>query len=306
SELLRISPPVASALDAGRPVVALETSVLAQGLMPPHNAEAADAIERAIRELGSEPAWTWVGDGAVRIGAARDELPALMAPGHATKVSRRDGPLAVAGGALGATTVSAAVWAAHRAGIPIGATGGTGGVHPGENDVSADLLELARTAVTLVCSGPKTILDPVATAERLEELGIAVVGYRCDRLPFFVVREAPVDLEHRLDTARAVADAARARDALEIRSALLLCNPVPERHALAAEEMRDAVERCRAQAQSAGITGKALTPYLLTCLAERTDGASVEANLALLESNARVAAEIAVELSGAAQATGAR
>lgn len=299
-----VSDAVASALDDGRPVVGLETSVLVQGLAPPRNAEAADSIERAIRERGAEPAWTWLVDGALRVGAERDELDALMGREDVAKVARRDVPIVLARRRAGATTVSAAVWAARRAGIRVAATGGTGGVHPGENDVSADLLELASTPITLVSSGPKTILDPVATAERFEELGIAVVGYRCDRLPFFVVREVPVELEHRLDTPEDVAEVARARDSADIASALLVCNPVPERHALEADEVRAAVERCRAQAESSGIGGKALTPYLLRCLAERTDGATVEANLALLASNAGLAAEIAVELSR--QATGAR
>jgi pseudouridine-5'-phosphate glycosidase len=199
----------------------------------------------------------------------------------------------VAAGATGATTVSASTWAAARAGIQVAATGGIGGVHPGGDDVSADLAELARTPVTLVCSGPKSILDPGATWERLDELGVAVLGYRCDRVPFFVASEAPIGLEHRADEPEEVAAAARARTDLGMASALLVCNPVPKDAAVDAAEVAALVEACREVARARGIEGKDLTPFLLSCLAERSDGRTLEANLSLLESNARVAGEIA-------------
>lgn len=288
---LQVADPVRSALDGGRPVVAFETSVIAQGLPPPRNLEVARAMSEAVRDRSAEPAWIWVGDGAVRVGATEEELERLAA--GAAKAARRDLPMLLARSALGATTVSATAWAAHRAGIEIVATGGIGGVHVGSGDVSADLLELARTPVAVVCSGPKSILDPAATLERIEELGIGVIGYGCDLLPFFVVREAPLALEHRADSPNEVAAAIASRRALGIDAALLVCNPVPEREALQAEEVRDAVARCIASAEAQGVTGKALTPYLLGCLAKRTDGASVAANVALLESNAALAGEIA-------------
>jgi len=288
---LQVAEPVRSALDGGRAVVGFETSVLAQGLPPPRNLAVARAMSDAVRERGCEPAWIWVGDGAVRVGATEEELEALA--GGAAKAARRDLPMLVARRALGATTVSATAWAAHRAGVEIMGTGGIGGVHIGSGDVSADLLELARTPVSVVCSGPKSILDPAATLERIEELGIGVIGYGCDRLPFFVVREAPLALEHRADSPDEVAAAIASRRALGIDGALLVCNPVPEREALQAEEVGEAVARCTASAEAQGVTGKALTPYLLRCLAERTDGASVAANVALLESNAALAGEIA-------------
>jgi pseudouridylate synthase len=205
--------------------------------------------------------------------------------------------MAVAGGELGATTVSATLWTAWRAGIEVMATGGVGGVHPGSGDVSADLLEMARVPGTVVCSGPKSIVDPAATLERLEELGVGVLGYRCDRLPFFLVRESALPLEHRADAVWEIAAAAAVRAALGVRSALLVCNPVPARDALAAETVAAAVGACLARAQAGGVAGKAVTPFLLACLAEETGGASLRANLSLLGSNAALAAEVAVALA---------
>ena len=287
-----LSPEVARAVGSGSPVVALETSVLAQGLPDPHNRRAAERMAAAIEDRGAVPSWTWVNQGKLRVGARPEELDRLMG-GRAIKTARRDLPAVLAGGGLGATTVSATLWAARAAGIEVVATGGIGGVHPGTGDVSADLLELARTPVTVVCSGPKSILDPEATMERLDELGVGVVGYRCSNLPFFLVREAPPSLEHRVETAGEVTGIIRARRDLGLRSATLVCNPIPESAALPADEVADIVARCAEQATARGVMGKDLTPHLLGCLAERTGGASIDANLALLESNARLAAEIA-------------
>lgn len=296
--LVRTSEEVREALDAGRPVVALETSVLSQGLPVPRNAEAAGSMSAEVRDRGAVPAWIGVVSGAVRVGLSEAELERFCDPSDIAKVARRDLPMAVAGGGLGATTVSTTIWAARAAGIRVGATGGIGGVHPGTGDVSADLLELARTPVVLVCSGPKSIVDPVATAERLEELGVAVVGYGVDRMPFFLAREAPVELEHRADAPADIAGAARAQRDLGTRSALLVCVPVPAPYALDATEVAEAVRRAEARAEREGVRGKAVTPFLLSALAEETGGASLEANLALLGSNARLAAEVAAALAG--------
>jgi pseudouridine-5'-phosphate glycosidase len=284
---------VRDALSSGAPVVALETSVLAQGLPDPWNRQAAEAMERAIREAGAVPAWTWVGDGRVRIGAGAGELDPLL-EGRAGKVARRDLPPLLAARGLGATTVSALLWAASRAGIEVAATGGIGGVHPGAGDVSPDLVELGRTPGTLVCSGPKSILDPAATLERLEELGVGVLGYRCRRLPFFVIREAPLDLEHRAEQPAEVAAVAAARQGLHVDSTLLVCNPCPPEVALPADRVTQAVARCLER--TAGARGKEVTPFLLACLAEETGGDSLRANLALLESNSALAARIAAAL----------
>ena len=297
-----VAEPVRLALAEGRPVVALETSVLAQGLPHPRNLEARDRIAAAIAAVGALPAWTAVDGGRMVVGADDDLLDRLCdgraADGSpAVKVARRDVPMTVASRRLGGTTVSATLWAAARAGIELMATGGIGGVHPGTGDVSADLLELARLPGTVVCSGPKSIVDPHATLERLEELGVGVLGYGVSNLPFFLVREIDLPLEHRVDSAEEAAAAARARRDLGVESALLVCNPIPSERALDRETVAVAVRACLARAESEGIAGKAVTPYLLACLSERTGGASLEANLALLEANAALAGAIAVALS---------
>jgi pseudouridine-5'-phosphate glycosidase len=295
---LLVADDVRLAVEAGDPVVALETSVIGQGLPHPRNLECLDRMEDAIRGAGSIPAWTAVLEGAIRVGLDRRELEGIAQPGVATKVARRDLPVAVASGAAGATTVSATIWAAHRVGIFVSATGGIGGVHPGPTpDVSADLLELARTPVLLVCSGPKSIVDPAATVEKLEELGVALVGYGVDRLPFFLAREAPVVLEHRVETAAAAAALARAQQTTGVSAAVLLCNPIPPAHALDADELLVATGRAHARMLEDGVAGKDVTPYLLRALAEETGGRSLEANLVLLEENARLAAQVSVALS---------
>lgn len=298
---------VRDALASGRGVVALETSVVGQGLPEPRNRECVRRMDGAIRARGAVPAWIAVADGAIRVGVDAEVLDRMATPGVARKVARRDVPIAVAAGALGATTVSATIHAAHLAGIAIGATGGIGGVHRATDghearDVSADLLELGRTPVLLVCSGAKSIIDPVATADRLEELGVALVGYRVDRLPYFLAREAPVRLEHRVDDPAAAAAIAAATAATGAPGATLLCNPVPETAALDAAFVEEAVVAAETEAAAAGIDGKGLTPYLLGRIAEHTGGRSLDANLALLEDNAAVAAEVAVAYA----ASGAR
>jgi len=296
---IRLSEEVADALAGRRPVVALETSVLAQGLPVPRNHEAAGAMAGAIRATGAVPAWIAVDAGQVRVGIPDADLARLAEPGRAAKVARRDLPVVVASGGLGATTVSAAVWAAHRAGIDVLATGGIGGVHRGSGDVSADLLELAATPALVVCSGPKSIVDPEATMERLEELGVSVVGYRTDLLPFFVAGHADVALEHRVDTPAEAAAVALALRRLDLMSSVVLCNPVPDGLAVDRDVVADAVRACEVEATSRGVRGKDVTPFLLSCLAERTGGRSLRANLALLESNAGLAAEVASALANA-------
>jgi pseudouridine-5'-phosphate glycosidase len=285
---------VRSALGGGRPVVALETSVIGQGLPHPRNLECIDRMAGAIHAAGAVPAWVGVLSGEVVVGLSDEELGPFTEPGRAEKVARRDLPAACARGGPGATTVSATIWAAARAGIRVSATGGIGGVHPGERlDVSADLMELSRTPGLLVCSGPKSIVDPMATAERLEELGVSVVGYGVDRLPFFLAREAPVELEHRVDSPEEAAAALAASISLETRSVLLLCNPIAAASAMDAEEVAAAVQRCEEGAEHEGVRGPDRSPYLLHCLARETDGRSLAANLVLLESNAALAGSIA-------------
>lgn len=295
--VLRTSDEVAAALDADVGVVALETSVVGQGLPPPRNLECVERMSYAVREAGAVPAWIGLVDGEIVIGLSEEQLRGFAAPGRAAKVARRDVPFALATGGLGATTVSSTIWAAHRAGIRVGATGGTGGVHPSSGDVSADLLELARTPVLLVSAGPKSIVDPIATAERLEELGVGVVGYRCDRLPFFLAREAPVELDQRVEDVAGAVAIVRALAAMRAESGVLLCNPIREDAAMDPQAVADDVRACEEEAERRGVRGKEVTPFLLSCLAERTGGASMDANLVLLEENARLAGRIAAAVA---------
>jgi pseudouridylate synthase len=294
TDLVVVSEEVKDAVEGTGAVVALETSVIAQGLPPPRNTECVERMTAAVRASGAVPAWTGVVEGVVRVGLSPTELDAFADPGRSSKVARRDLAFAAAQGLLGATTVSATIWAAAATGVRVGATGGIGGVHPRTGDVSADLVELSRTRVLLVCSGPKSIVDPIATAERLDELGVATVGYRTDLLPFFVVDAADVELDERVNDPAAAARLVRAQESFGASAAVLLCNPVPSGYALDAAAVSNAVRACEDEAKRDGIRGKALTPFLLSCVAARTDGKSLEANLALLESNARLAAEVAV------------
>jgi pseudouridine-5'-phosphate glycosidase len=298
SSVFLLSDDVRVALRERRAVVALETSVLAQGLPAPRNLEAAVDLDLRVRAEGAVPAWIAVDHGTIRVGLSRGMLEAISAPGaRVAKVARRDYPAVLAGGGMGATTVSATLWVAAALGIEVMATGGIGGVHPHTGDVSADLLEIARVPGLVVCAGPKSIVDPAATLERLEELGVLVVGYGCDRLPFFLARDAGLPLEHRVDTPAGAARLARARLQLGVESAVLLCNPIHPDHALDPAVVARAVEECERRAATGGVTGKAVTPFLLSCLAEVTGGASLESNVALLRANAVLAAQVAVELA---------
>jgi pseudouridylate synthase len=291
---------VGAALSEERPVVALETSVIGQGLPSPANVECARRMDGAIREAGAAPAWIGVLGGDVVVGLSPAELEAFSEPGRAEKVARRDLPAACARRGLGAATVSATIWAAARAEIHVGATGGIGGVHLGNaDDVSADLWELSRTPGLLVCSGPKSIVDAAATAERLEELGVSLVGYRTDRLPHFLSIEVPIELEHRVETPEEAASMLTEALALETGSTLLLCNPVPAAFALDPKEVAAATRRAEDRAAGAGVRGRALTPFLLAAVAEETGGRSLDANLALLEGNAALAGAVAVRTAAA-------
>ncbi|HEX5938028.1 MAG TPA: pseudouridine-5'-phosphate glycosidase [Actinomycetota bacterium] len=295
---IRIGEEVADGLATGGAVVALETSVIGQGLPHPRNVECLERMSAAIRRSDAVPAWVGVHDGEVVVGLSAAELETLCEPGRAEKVARRDLPAACTRGGLGATTVSATIWAAARVGIHVGATGGIGGVHRGARpDVSGDLLELSRTPGLLVCSGPKSIVDPVATVERLEELGVSLVGYGVDRMPFFLVRETAVTLEHRVDSPAEAARLAAAARALDTGSTVLLCTPVPAADAIVPEDVAAAVAAAEEAVERAAVGGRDRTPALLAALDEATDGRSIEANLALLASNAALAGEVAAALS---------
>jgi pseudouridine-5'-phosphate glycosidase len=304
--LIRVSEEVRSALAAGRPVVALETSVVAQGLPPPDNLEAARRMESAVRAAGAVPAAVAVLGGALVVGASPDELARLADPSRRpAKAAARDLGALLAAGRDAGTTVSATAWAASRAGIRVFATGGLGGVHrllPGEPpagaaDVSADLPEIARTRICVVSAGPKAILDLHATAEALETLGVPALGWRTGEMPAFYSDASGVPLEHRVEDAAAVARVLRLHwDGLGRGEGVLVFVPPPE--AVPREVVEAAIANALTDARARAIRGKAVTPFLLDAVSRATQGRSRKANLALLERNASVAAEIAAALAG--------
>jgi pseudouridylate synthase len=290
---------VAAALSGGGPVVALESTVITHGLPYPDNLATARAMEAAIREAGAVPATVAVLGGRLHAGLGPDQLAYLAERPRerVRKCSRRDLPLALARGEDGATTVAGTMIVAAMVGIELFATGGIGGVHRGHPfDVSADLSELGRTPVTVVCSGPKSILDLALTREVLETNGVPVIGYQSDEMPAFFARTSGLGVDARADSPAEVAAIIRARRALKLASGLLVTVPVPENEAFDPAEAEAAIERATHEADQAGIYGAASTPWLLARVAELTDGRSRRANLALLRNNADIAARIAVAL----------
>ena len=298
SSLVRILPDVASALASGAPVVALESSVLAQGLPIPHNRDAAKRMTGAVTSRGATPAITAVVRGVPTLGLTTEELERFLAREGVRKVSARDLGVAVALGQDGATTVAATRALASIAGARVFATGGIGGVHREPAfDESADLPELARSSMIVVCAGAKSILDLPATMERLETLGVPVIGYRTPELPGFFSAETGLTLSASADSAAEIARVFVAHRALGRESALLVVQPPPAEHALSRATVERAVERAVAHAVKEGVRGAAMTPMLLAAVERETQGRSLAANLALLENNAALAAEIAVALA---------
>ena len=294
---VRVLPAVAAALAAGAPVVALESSVLAQGLPIPSNRAAAEGMRRAVERAGALAAITAVVHGAPTLGLEPPELERFLAREGVRKVSSRDLGVAMVQGADGATTVAASLCIAKAAGATVFSTGGIGGVHRGAPfDESADLVELARTPIVVVCAGAKSILDLAATLERLETLGVAVIGYRTDELPGFFTRTTGLTLTARAESAEEVAAMHRASLSLGRRQATLVVQPIPEQIALPQEEVDAAVSQAIDDAKRAGITGASTTPFLLSAVLRVTDGRSLLANLGLLEENAFLAGQIAVAL----------
>lgn len=298
--LFQVSEEVRGALGEGRAVVALESTVISHGLPRPQNLETALRLERVVREGGAVPATVAVLGGRMCVGVDASQLARLAEGEGVRKVSRRDLPLAVARAEDGATTVAGTLWIASRAGLKVFATGGIGGVHRGPlPDVSADLPELARTPLTVVCSGAKSVLDLPATREWLETHGVPVVGYGCDEMPAFYTRRSGLPADARADTAEEVARVVRARDRLGLEAALVVAVPVPEGFEVDEGLMEESLSEALAEAASRGVAGRELTPFLLTHMSRRSGGATLRANLALLENNARVAADVAVALSEA-------
>lgn len=292
-------PDVERALTEGRPVVALESTVITHGLPYPQNMETAREMEASVREGGAQPATIAILGGRVHVGLTAEQLDELGSrpEGDVRKCSRRDLPLALARGEDGATTVAGTMILAHRAGIELFATGGIGGVHRGHFfDVSADLTELGRTPVTVVCSGAKSILDLPATMEVLETNGVPVIGFGTDRLPAFFSRRSDLPVTVRLDTPEEVADVIRARRALALNSGTLVTVPVPAGDAFEGQAAESAIRQATAEADAAGIQGAETTPWLLQRVAELTEGGSIQANVSLLRHNGRVAARIAAAL----------
>lgn len=289
---------VSDAIRDGRPLVALESTVIAHGLPYPHNLETANKLEAAVRESGAVPATIAAFGGEFYVGLTADQIEQLATRKDIRKISRRDLAIAVAGRLDCATTVATTSFIAHRAGIKVFATGGIGGVHRGySSDISADLPELARTPISVVCSGAKIVLDLPATREWLETNGITVLGWRCDELPAFYSRSSGLTVDRRVENAGEVAATAAARDELGLTNSVLVTVPVPAEFEIDRAELETILEDALALGDEKGIRGKEITPFLLSQMSERSGGRTLAANIALLENNARVAASIAVAMN---------
>ncbi|HLJ98641.1 MAG TPA: pseudouridine-5'-phosphate glycosidase [Streptosporangiaceae bacterium] len=300
SAQLEVSPAVRGALEAGRPVVALESTILSHGLPRPGNLDAAREFESILTGRGVTPATIAIVDGVPKVGLTSAELERIATDETVVKVSSRDIGIAMARKATGGTTVAATSFLAARAGIRVFATGGLGGVHRGAAetfDESADLVTLSRTPITVVSAGVKAILDIPATLERLETLGVAVVGYRTSRFPAFWLSDSGYELDWRVDSAAEVAAIMAARAAIGDQAALLVANPLPPDQQLDPELLNSALEEALHAADTGGVRGKAVSPFLLDRILQVTGGASLEVNLRLARNNIRLAADIALALS---------
>jgi pseudouridylate synthase len=303
ADMLQIAPEVRQALAAGQAVVALESTLIAHGMPFPQNLLTGRALEQAVRAQGAVPATIALVDGSLVVGLSDDQLEHLAARGQdAAKASCRDLAALLVRGTMAGTTVAATLRIAALAGIGVFATGGIGGVHRGAEtsfDISADLAELARTPVAVVCAGAKSILDIGKTLEVLETLGVPVLGYRTDEFPAFYARRSGHAVSHRFDSAQDVARVVAWHRRMGHAGGVLVANPVPESAALEAGGIEARIAEALAHAQADGISGKALTPYLLQRINELSGGESLQANIALAQNNAALAGEIAVALAAA-------
>lgn len=300
SESLHVSPDLKAALGNGQPVVALESTLITHGLPFPLNLETALAMEAAVREAGAMPATIALLDGVIVVGVSEQQIYHLanLPEGAVRKCSRRDLPIALALRQTGATTVAGTMIIADMVGIKVFATGGIGGVHRGQpQDVSADLIEFGRTPVAVVSSGAKSILDLPLTLEVLETQGVPVLGFQTDNLPAFYSLSSGLPIDQRVDSALQAAKIIQAAQELSARHGILVTVPIPADKALDAAIAEKAIERATREAENEGITGNAITPFVLNRVSQLTDGHSLEANIALLVNNARVAGQIARELS---------
>ncbi len=294
---LEISPEVKSALAEGRPVVALESTIISHGMPYPQNVETAMNVEKIVRENGAVPATIAIIGGKLKAGLSADEIEYLGKKGYdVTKASRRDLPVLVARGEDGATTVATTMIIAAMAGIKVFATGGIGGVHRGAEvtmDISADLEELARTPVLVVCAGAKSILDLGLTLEYLETKGVPVIGYGTDELPAFYTRKSGFGVDYRLDNPDEIAAAFRAKLEMGLVGGMLVTNPIPEPYSMDPDVINKAIDEAVAEANAKGIRGKQTTPFLLAKIKDITDGDSLASNIRLVYNNAALAAQVA-------------
>ena len=300
NKYLEVSPEVRSALAAGKPVVALESTIISHGMPYPQNVETALAVEDIIRQNGATPATIAIIGGKLKAGCTKEEIEYLGKKGLAvTKASRRDLAVLCARGEDGATTVTTTMIIAHMAGIQVFATGGIGGVHRGAEttmDISADLEELAHTPVMVVCAGAKSILDLGLTLEYLETHGVPVMGYGTDELPAFYTRSSGFRVDYRVDSPAELAGAFKAALELGLGGGMLVTNPIPQEYSMDPAVINKAIDQAIAEAEAQGIHGKATTPFLLAKVKDLTGGDSLESNIKLVFNNAALAAKTAVEL----------
>ena len=301
NQYLSISPEVQEALQAGKPVVALESTIISHGMPYPQNVETALRVEQTIRDNGAVPATIAILGGKLKAGCTAEEIEYLGKKGtEITKASRRDLPVLLARGADGATTVTTTMIIAAMTGIRVFATGGIGGVHRGAQqtfDISADLEELAQTPVMVICAGAKSILDLGLTLEYLETKGVPVIGYRTDELPAFYTRHSGFRVDYRIDTPEELAAAFQAKTACGLKGGMLVTNPIPEQYSMPEDVINAAIRQALAEADKKGVHGKQCTPFLLAKVKELTGGDSLEANIRLVLNNARLAALTATALS---------
>ena len=294
---LDIAPEVRQALAEGRPVVALESTIISHGMPYPQNVETALNVEKIIRENGAVPATIAVIKGRLKAGLSPEEIDYLGKTGTAVATaSRRDLPVLVAEGRDGATTVTTTMIIAHMAGISVFATGGIGGVHRGAEttmDISADLEELAQTPVMVVCAGAKSILDLGLTLEYLETKGVPVIGYGTEELPAFYTRQSGFGVDYRMDSPEELAAAFKASHEMGLKGGMLVTNPIPEEYAMPLDVINAAIDQAIAECEAQGIHGKKTTPFLLARVAELTGGDSLASNIRLVYNNAKVAAQTA-------------
>ena len=297
---LEISPEVQAALAEGKPVVALESTIISHGMPYPQNVETAMNVEQIVRQNGAVPATIAIIGGKLKAGLSADEIEYLGKKGYAvTKASRRDLPVLVARGEDGATTVATTMIIAAMAGIRVFATGGIGGVHRGAEvtmDISADLEELARTPVLVVCAGAKSILDLGLTLEYLETKGVPVIGYGTEELPAFYTRKSGFKVDYRIDTPEELAAAFRAKLEMGLEGGMLVTNPIPEEYSMDPDRINAAIDEAVAEANRLGIKGKETTPFLLAKIKDITGGDSLASNIQLVLNNARLAAKVAALL----------